>query len=305
MGAGYLNDIPIEDFAAQGAAVHLVDWMTDVPQQAYLRDMVRLVEQEYICLVCRYAKNPNDYCRNFNKDDRARAALGNDVETSEVCDNFEADTENPPHCRAYQPGIYPIFHNADVTQGRGVEFAEKLPQLLAGTKTPRKSFSKAAARIKSIKSGDGIEVEDGSVDFITSAMVASQFDFEPFGYFLSSVVDKFGEKSVLSEAKVLGPWEIDLRNAIFRLLMEGHCLEMIRLLSPGGMVYFSIETAHKEKGATAWFQPETVPTTLEMIGRYFDFDLDMMPEITAPEVAGAVGGGSSLIQSYLLRPKSN
>lgn len=303
MGAGYLNDIPIETFAAQGTAIHLVDWLEDVPRQAYLHDMVRLIEQEYVCLVCRHAKTPLDYCQSFSKD--GHPPEEGSIEATEVCDNFAADEDNPPHCSAYLPGKYPVFHEADVSQGRGMEFAENLPQLLAGTKTPRKSFSKAAARVKSIKSGVPIPVDDGSVDFITSSMVASQFDFEPFGYFLRCVIDKFGEESVLNGAKALGAWEIDLRNAVYRLLMEGHCEEMLRLLSPGGVIYFSIETAHKKQGATTWFQPETVPTTLEMIGRFFDFDLDVLPDIAAPEVAGAVGGGNSLIQSYLLRPKIN
>jgi hypothetical protein len=224
-----------------------------------------------------------------------------------VCDSFQPDTENPPFCAAYVAGANPVFHKADVTQGRGADFAEGLPQLLAGMKTPRKSFSRALKRLSASKPGKakksewGIELEDGSVDFITSAMVASQFDFEPFSYFICFILNKYGNDTVRGQANSLAQVETDLRNGLFRWLMEGHCLEMCRLLRPGGQIYFSAEMAYRQKGAAGWFQPETVPTMMELIGRYFQFDI--RPDLMTPDIAEDASGGASLIQSYVLQPK--
>ncbi len=304
MGAGYLTDSPMEDLAAQGCAVHLADWLPDVSRHAFLHDLVQLVGERYACLVCRQAKNPTDYCGNFNLETNLTSRADRVAADATVCGNFEVDEARPPHCRAYLPGINPIFHEADVTQGRAVDFAEQIPKLIARTKPPRKSFAKAITKLRSMKSGIGVPMADGSVDLITSSMVASQFDFEPFSYFQKCILQNFSSGVVEKDKNHLKDWELEFRNDLFRFLMEGHCREIVRLLRPNGRVYFSIETAHRRAGSREWFQPETLPATLELIGTYFNFDFDAVPGILAPEFAQTGTDGTSLIQSYILSAKS-
>jgi hypothetical protein len=243
MGTGYLNDIPMEMLAATGAKVHLVDWLADVSRQAYLYDLVQLVEQKYNCFVCCNAQNPMDYCRNYALKTTTAANNGMTIDHPAVCDNFRADEARPPHCRAYLPGVNPLFHDADVTQGRAVDFVEQIPRLIAGTKTPRRSFVRAVSKLKSMNSHCVIPVEDGVIDVITTSMVASQFEFEPFGYFLRCVLDKFGGDAVQKTARNLPELEIDLRNDLFRYLLEGHCQEILRLLRPDGRGWIHISSA--------------------------------------------------------------
>ncbi len=65
-----------------------------------------------------------------------------------------------------------------------------------------------------------------------------------------------------------------------------------------------METAHRAAGTKEWFQPETLPATLELIGRYFNFDFETVPEILGQEFAETSAGDTSVVQSYLLSAKS-
>ena len=85
LGAGSLNDIPIETSIAEGAEIFCVDWMRDVMEPAYKERVVQILQERTACIICNTAGNPRDYCQCYHKHDEA-AAGDSGARSTPLCD---------------------------------------------------------------------------------------------------------------------------------------------------------------------------------------------------------------------------
>ena len=134
-------------------------------------------------------------------------------------------------------------------------------------------------------------------------MVASQFDFEPFTFFVRNLQRHFGQEALDRNYDMIKALAATLRNNLLTAQVEAHCREIVRLLKPGGRVYFSIETLHRDPPDDFWFYAEMTCKVMEIVAKYFLFDLDTLPEIAILARTAMVEGGASVVYSYLLLPK--
>ena len=199
-------------------------------------------------------------------------------------------------------GAFPRFIESDVTQGYSTHFAKGVEAIVENAGKPRQAMARAIRRARQNSSRNKLPIEDGSVDLVTSSMVASQFDFEPFTYFIRNLAQAHGPDRLRPMADKLSALEKELRDTLLVEQMAGHCEEMVRLLRPGGRVFFSMEILHRPQGAQDWFQPQIVPKILDVLNRYFHYDVDFMPDSLAMETRDAPEGGRSVIQTSILKP---
>ena len=68
-------------------------------------------------------------------------------------------------------------------------------------------------------------------------------------------------------------------------------------------IYFSIETMHREQKTNPWFQVEIIPKTMEILGHYFFFDVETLPEVLNAQHVVMASKEESIIQSHVLIPK--
>ena len=306
MGSGYLNDIPLDDMIAVNADIYFAEWIDGITQQAFHYDLVRQIADRFICLACQCSGDPTKYCRNYFVAERGLTAAAAADASADHCDNFlRAEDSECPSCANFSAGTFPRFFHADVTQGVAQNFAAQIPAILKRAGKPRQAFRYAIHASAQARGKALLPLPDHSVDFITSSMVASQFDFEPYGYFVHSLFLRFGREGVERNRDALNPLVESLRDSLFLAQIEGHCREMLRLVKPEGRIYFSIETLHSGGPAEPYFQAEVACKAMSIIGRYFYFDLETLPDIITPAHAAMVAGGRSVIQSWLLLPKSS
>lgn len=305
LGAGYLNDIPTEDLIAAGADIYFAEWIDDITEASFRHDLVSQIAERFVCLACKCSGDPGKYCKNFREDDRGFSFLSRARKHADHCDNFRrAEHAAVPLCANYAAGEFPRFLHADVTQGVAAHFAEQIPAILRRADKPQQAF-RSAIRASAQPNPDApLPLADHSANFITSSMVASQFDFEPYTYFIRNLYLHFGQEAVERNAAALNELVETLRNNLFLTQVEGHCQEMLRLLAPDGRIYFSIEKLHSDRPADHWFYAEMASKAMEIVARYFLFDLETLPEIVAPTRMNMVRGGTSIVYSYLLLPKN-
>ena len=304
LGAGALNDIPIETSIAEGAEIFCVDWMRDVMEPAYKERVVQILQERTACIICNTAGNPLDYCLSYHKPEEAPAG-DSGAQGTPLCDNFIRARRSFPLCENYVPGAFPNFIVSDVTQGYAAHVADGLGSILERAQKPRKAMSRAVLHAKRRQTREVLPIEDDSVDFVTSSMVASQFDFEPFTYFVGNLVKVYGLEALERAAKDLSSLEEELRDTLLIEQMKGHCEEIVRLLRPGGRIYFSMEMLHQSESGGDWFQPKTVPKILDVLNRYFFYDLDFLTDFLATEIKDSVQSGRSMIQTSILKPIGN
>jgi len=304
MGAGYLNDIPAEDFIAINADIYFAEWIDGITQQAFHYDLVREIADRFICLACKCSGDPKKYCRNYSAENRNSFSFLGPHTDADHCENFlRSENDAHPSCANYQASEFPRFLRADVTQGVAQNFATQVPGILRRANQPQQAFRYAIRASEQTRAKVLLPLPDHSVDFITSSMVASQFDFEPYSFFIRNLFLHFGQQAVERNLHMLDRLVESLRDNLFLTQMEGHCQEMLRLLKPEGRIYFSIETLHSDRSSEPYFHAEVSCKAMSIIGRYFYFDLQTLPEIITPAHAAMATGGKSVIESCLLLSK--
>ncbi len=295
MGAGHLNDIPIDRLIADGAAIFLAEWIEGIAEQSFRHDLVRQTEQHFVCLACQCSVDPTKFCLNYADDEAGAARL------RDHCTNFvPAEPDGTPLCGHYTPGIFPRFLHADITGGVAIHFMREAAVISQQAKKPRQAFREAIHVSAHPRAQAALPLADGSADFITSSMVVSQFDFEPYTYFISNLYARFGRDAVERNIDAVHGLVETLRNNLFLTQVEAHCREMLRLLKPDGRIYFSIETLHRDEESEHWFYAEASAKALEIVARHFLFDLDTAPEAIRAVHTDMVGGGASVVQGYVL-----
>ncbi|MBC8287898.1 MAG: hypothetical protein H8E42_10545 [Nitrospinae bacterium] len=294
MGSGYLNDIPIEDFLKAGASIYLVDWAKNISREAYCKDIVAKEEGGYNCCISK-AKDPQKYCQNFVTQKLFR--------NQNVCAGFKASAEAPSLCASFEFNSEPSFLEEDVTQGKASAFAARISSMLPEAKSPKAVFKNALKEVNRLKNhSQALPVEDHSIDLVTSSMVVSQFEHEPYGFMTQMLMEKFGKETLAEMEKNLNPYMEKLRDALFLLLAEGHFQEIHRVLTENGRAYFSLENFHWDMITDRWFQVRNFSATLEIMEKYFWFDFDTLPGSFIADRVGIMGD-ECIVQTYVLEPK--
>ncbi|MCH8313010.1 MAG: hypothetical protein IID17_08505 [Nitrospinae bacterium] len=299
IGSGYLNDIPIEDFVKAGSTIYLVDWVKDLSQLAYCKDVITECKGRYQCFICQTKYDPRQYCTNYQELD-----VSPKEHKQDVCSSFIKSNISPSLCENFEFGTNPVFIDMDATQGRADVFARRVSEMISRAKTPKAVFKNALREVGRLKQYSTCFPIDGqSVDFVTSSMVVSQFEFEPYGFMAKKMAQKFGTNEINRMEKILTPYMEKLRSILFPLLVEGHFEEMHRILQTDGRVYFSIETFHRPKDYDRWFWCKNLDRIMEIISKYFWFDFETLPELGNPDRMDILEG-KSIVSSYVLVPKS-
>ncbi|MCH8210685.1 MAG: hypothetical protein IIB99_04870 [Planctomycetes bacterium] len=296
LGAGVLNDIPYDLFVRSGAKVHLVDWMPSSIEAGIGLSIIDVDENG--CPRCVYCdpsvECPEAYCRHYRRQKSSDTA---------VCDEYKQAPSDPPRCAAFARGDEPDVRYEDVTGGYASEFGHRVPQTLRGVRTWKQAFveiSDLAQRVKSHRTP--LSIDDDSVDLVTSSMVVSQLDEEPYDYFSYRAGELLGRPKQREESRLLPSMEA-LRSILLANQVERHCEEIKRILAPDGVCYMSFEMFHFNPEAGQWFVVAGMSKALAIIGRWFNFNFD----IIAPNETLATfdrGKAPSLVGSFVLEPKA-
>ena len=294
LGAGCLNDIPVDEFLRRGSEVYLADWIPRISECGFQGDLIRREGETHTCFVCDVPCSPERFCAGFYK---AEPQPGG------VCDNFRLIEEGLRlGCASYRPGVQPHFLTADITLGRASGFAKRVTRLVASCHSPEKCFRRAIEVCRQCATlNEELLIPSDSIDMVTSSMVLSQFDHEPYGYFSKLLAQQFGAR-LLREERKLTPWMERLRTELFRIQAEGHVKEMYRLVNKKhGKVYFSVELFHATPDSEEFFLVREIPEAMTILQKYFAFDFKTLPyEQTLQKIV--MPSGSSIIQSYVLTP---
>ena len=296
LGAGYLSDIPIFDFLRAGCQVHLVDWIPGVSRQGFKWSLIRSQGGQYSCQICHEDCDPTRFCAAFREPVKL---------PHRVCDNFALSNDEFAWCEAYRQGEEPGFLEADVTAGRATGFAERILRLMAASNSPQQAIRKAITECRKWSTiSHPIDLKDDSMDFITSSMVASQFDHEPYAYFVSRLAEKFGEENIQAKRERLEPIGEKLRSDLFQIQIAGHVDELYRVVNKtDGLVYFSVEIFRSVPERTDFFIVHGVPRLIELLSEKFFFDFQTIP-LDRTLMQTDVGDGESVTISLLLKPRS-
>ncbi len=294
LGAGCLNDIPVDEFLRSGSEVYLADWIPRISEYGFQGDLIRQEGETHSCLACDLPCSPERFCSGFYKAD---------PQPGRICDNFRLLQEGPRlWCESYRPGVEPHFLTADVTLGRATGFAKRVTRLVAACHSPEKCFRRAIEVCRQCASlNEQLVIPTSSIDMVTSSMVISQFEHEPYGYFSKLLAQQFGAR-LLNEERKLTPWMERLRTELFRVQVEGHVKEIYRLVNKAhGKVYFSVELFHASPGSDEFFLVQGIPQAMNILQQYFTFDFKSLPyDHTLHKIV--VNSRPSIVQSYVLTP---
>lgn len=295
LGSGYLNDIPVATLFEQSKDVSLVDWIPGISREGVAGSIISKQGNRYHCLFCDKCIGAL-YCNNFT----------NEILDDGVCTAFVPVEHDTLTCKHYEPGLQPNFVAGDVTAGYSSRFAQLMENKVPRCKTPKEAFIKAIKACDQIAGKqDHIPLDDHSMDFVTSSMVISQFDAEPYSFFSTILERAYGGDRILSLEKTLRPLMEKLRTKLFVAQVKHHVAEIYRLVTKEGKgrVFFSVEMFRQSAEGNVYFLVQDMQKALEIIGGYFLFDLELLPE---PDVLHRceVGDGISVIQNYVLAPRS-
>lgn len=297
LGAGVLNDIPYQSLIRSEAMLHLVEWVPEMAETGVHLSVIQPDEEGEKAPSCVYCDPnvscPEQYCTAFARTENSQA---------KVCEHYEPGSEITPTCAAFGRGEYPKIWCADVTGGYASAFGERINGELRKVRSWNDAFTKAIALAERLKSRrTNLGIAERSVDLVTSSMLVSQFDHEPYEYFSHRATDRLGTPTPGEERRLLPTME-RLRSILLINQVERHCEEICRLLAPGGVCYMSFEMFRTVPDGAGWFLVEGMPRALEVVGRYFLFDFERIGENDC-FARFETQGEPSLTYSFVLNPK--
>ncbi len=294
VGAGVLNDIPYDAFVDAGATVHLVDWLPGVVDAGIAMSIIRTeADGDPACAYCALADvDARAYCRRFRRPDRSAA---------KVCERFVPGPGAPATCAAFERAERPIVHVEDATGGYAGAFGRAVEAELPQARSWKQAVGLAAAVAKRVtRHRTSLSVPAGGVQLVTSSMLLSQFEHEPYEYFSKHAVALLGPPKA-PEEKRLAPAIERLRSALLANQVARHVDEVRRMLAPGGLCYMSFEMFHIDEGSGRWFLVREMHRALALLAERFHFRFDLL------DPAGAVTyyqgeGTPSLVHAFVLEP---
>lgn len=191
------------------------------------------------------------------------------------------------------------FYDMDVTQGRATYFAKFLPTVFEKKMKPDKLLRDVIRLCKNVKSVDQLPIEDRLISFVTASMLVSQFYYEPYSYFSYLFEQQYGFPVCHDYALI--KLDVELRDRLFLMQMEGLCLEVKRLLSENGAAYFSFEMMRRATPHDPWMQVRSAQLALPLLDKYFFTDDDMMLSINSSDYISLPDEGDMLVQAFVLR----
>lgn len=270
LGAGGLNDIPYATLIRSGAAIQLVDWVPGSIDAGIDLSIIQTDEDGAPrCVYCDpTVQGPERYCRHFH-DSSPR---------SRVCEQYRPVSQTDDRCAVYERGEEPSVHYEDATAGYASAFGRCIFDELQTVRTWKQAFARAwdvADRVRRHRTS--LSIKDASVQLVTSSMIVSQFEHEPYGFFARRAADRLGPPSVDVEQRLASAME-SLRSTLFASQVERHCQEIKRILTPDGYCYMSFEFFHAMPGRPHWFMVQGVATAMEIISQHFTFNFDNITE---------------------------
>ncbi len=293
LGSGYLNDIPLVDLVENNRKLYLVDWIDYLSKIGVSKSIVCKDENNcHNCLFCK-THTAKQYCKNFT---------GEFLEKG-VCTGFEPVDEPFITCKNYEPASEPSFIKADITGGVSRDFASKIRNSIRSCKTPKDAFLKAIS-ISDKLNYEPMPVEDNSIELVTSSMVLSQFDVEPYSYFSTVLEERYGYDEIVKHTSKLMPLMERLRTKLFTLQVEFHVKEMYRIVKKDkkSRIYVSAELFRSYPNVDQFFVVQDMPKAMEIMDKYFFYEFgDILEGKVLKKVE--LGNGVSINQSYVLAPK--
>ena len=298
LGAGVLNDVPYRALLDSGAQLHLVDWLPGAIKTGIALSIVETDESGApACAYCALGDaRARECCTRFHRSGAA---------ARQVCDRFVALSRQPPGCGALEIGSWPRIHVEDATGGYASAFARGLEAALGGVGTWKQALARAnklARRVKRRSAARGrLGIADASVDLVTSSMLLSQFEHEPYDYFSRLVGRLVGAPGADEERRLNGAME-QLREFLVDYQIEEHCAEIRRILAPGGRVFMSFELFHRNPHRDDWFLVKQTHRGLAVLDRYFHFDFDLL-DARDSATRFQASGAPSLVLNLVLGAK--
>jgi hypothetical protein len=300
LGAGVLNDIPYPELVRISAKVHLVDWLRNSCETGVALSLIHEDENcNPTCVDCDpQIGSPQEYCENFY------GFVGAENAPTGVCSRFEPTDSQPVSCREFVQGKFPLIFCEDVSGGYSGRFAKRWSRELQKVSSWKQVFArgdKLARRVES--SQQQLSIPSHAADLVTSSMVVTQFDHEPYGFFFAQSAEKLGPIDQ-AEAKQLQPAAQAVQDMLFSGQLRGHFAEIARILAPEGVCYLSFEMFHQVPNSSRLHLVQGVPEILTMAGEHFYFDENLLPgeEWMKPF---RNRGEPSLVASLLLHPKGD
>ncbi|PHR93990.1 MAG: hypothetical protein COA78_32200 [Blastopirellula sp.] len=292
LGAGYLNDIPLDDLVHGDRKVYLVDWIDDVSKVGVSNKILCTTDEgNTSCLFCS-EKDPKSFCTNYT----------GELLSDGLCTGYEPLSQPLDTCKNYEPGTNPRFLKADITGGVAVNFSKDMEKAIRNCKTAKQAFKKAIHIAENARFS-AMDIESDSIDLVTSSMIISQFDAEPYNYFATLLEQQFDTAEIQKHQKTLIPLMEQLRTKLFTQQVESHVKEIYRILKKNGQAkaYLSAEL-FRSCSDQQFFLVQDMPKALEIIGQYFFFELGDQLE-TETLSKSNLGNGTSVNQCYVLSPK--
>ncbi len=182
-------------------------------------------------------------------------------------------------------------------------FLKKMEGAITTCNTAKQAFIKAITIAEKSKY-TAMAIESNSIELVTSSMVLSQFDVEPYTFFANLLENKFGRTEILKFESKLQPLMELLRTKLFTSQVESHIKEMYRILKKDGRprAYLSAELFRSFSDGKLFFLVQDMPKAMEIIGKYFFYVFgDDLGVNTLNK--SKIGDGISVNQCYVLTPK--
>jgi hypothetical protein len=303
LGAGALNDIPFSELVLSGAAIHLVDWIPGVVDTGIGRSVLlgdaeendgKPAAADGACVFCALgASKAAKWCRRFD---------GERDDTPGLCGSFAQTDGDGFGCRSYDRSELPNVHYQDVTGGYASAFGRAAFEAAKAANSWKQAFGLAEAAAKRLRNHhEGLDIADGAIDLVTSSMLMSQFEHEPYEYFSNQAAARLGPPTERDERRLQRTFE-KLKNDLLVNQIDAHCEEVARILAPEGRFFVSFEIFHYRPGTNSWFMVSEMHEALGRLARHFEFDFSAF----APEdsiVTLKLGEAPSVVQNFLMRHK--
>ena len=294
LGAGVLNDIPYRALVQSEATLHLVDWLPDLIETGIAHGIIRTGDDDRTeCIYCGLDDDrARAYCEHFERSSPS----------ADVCRHFTRGPKGEVLCTAFKRGAEPKIHGEDATAGYASAFATALAEELPQATSWKQAFGAANAVSRRIRRHrDSLDIDDHSVDLVTSSMVLSQFEHQPYNYFAEQASTLLGRPSPRDERKLDGAMKA-LRTTLVTNQVVRHCQEIERILAPGGRCFMAFELFHYNRERECWFLVGEMHQALAIVAERFEFDFDLLPD-TNLALKFEPADKSSLVYAFVLKAK--